>query len=107
MGLPPGILPPQHTCSLGSLAQVDPACLLSLGLGPGVLTRGRTNGFLNMLESARKKARMATADLPRFPSLLITRSGTEAQGAFAEAQVGWLPACLLGWGGGWAGGGWG
>eukprot|EP00887_Chlorella_sp_A99_P001402 scaffold8.g1402.t1 len=67
--------------------EVDPACLLSLSLGPGVLMRSRTNGFLNMLEAAKKRARLATADLPRFPSLLIGRRGTEAQGAFAEAQA--------------------
>lgn len=70
--------------------EVDPACLLSLSLGPGVLMRSRTNGFLNMLEAAKKRARLATADLPRFPSLLIGRRGTEAQGAFAEAQAQFL-----------------
>ncbi|PRW56007.1 quinolinate chloroplastic [Chlorella sorokiniana] len=66
--------------------QVDPACLGQLGLGPAVLTRSRANGFLNMLESMKKRARMLAGDLPRFPSLLITAEGTAAQGAFAEAQ---------------------
>lgn len=66
--------------------QVDPACLGQLGLGPAVLTRSRANGFLNMLESMKKRARLLAGDLPRFPSLLITADGTAAQGAFAEAQ---------------------
>ncbi|KAL4457736.1 hypothetical protein ABPG75_012601 [Micractinium tetrahymenae] len=66
--------------------QVDPACLGQLGLGTAVLTRSRANGFLNMLEAMKKRARMLAGDLPRFPSLLITADGTSAQGAFAEAQ---------------------
>ena len=69
---------------------VDPACLLALGLGDAVLTRSRTNGFLNMLEAAKKRARELSGALPRFPSLLISRRGTSAQGAFAEAQDAFL-----------------
>jgi quinolinate synthase len=68
------------------LLEVDPSCLLSLGLGDNVLTRSRTNGFLNMLEAAKRRARFLLGDLPRFPSLVVTRNGTEPQGAFAEAQ---------------------
>lgn len=67
--------------------QLDPSALGALGLGDSVLTRSRTNGFMNMLESMKKKARMATADLPRFPSLVISKGGLEPQGAFAEAQA--------------------
>lgn len=74
--------------ALPAPAQVDPACLASLGLGEAVLTRSRTNGFANMLEAMKKRARMATADLPRFPSLVISREGLAPQGSFAEAQVG-------------------
>jgi quinolinate synthase len=79
---------------------VDPACLSQLGLGSAVLTRSRANGFLNMLESMKKRARLLTGDLPRFPSLLITAEGTSAQGAFAEAQVSlgrldWAPVSVL------------
>lgn len=58
-----------------------------LGLGPAVLTRSRANGFLNMLEALKRRARMLEGDLPRFPSLLITAGATSAQGAFAEAQA--------------------
>ncbi len=67
---------------------MDPACLSGLGLGETVLTRSRTNGFMNMLEAMKKRARMATTDLPRFPSLSVTRSSLDPQGSFAEAQVG-------------------
>jgi hypothetical protein len=81
--------------------QVDPACLSQLGLGPSVLTRSRANGFLNMLESMKKRARLLAGDLPRFPSLLITAEATSAQGVFAEAQVGalagWIGWCRLFW----------
>lgn len=66
---------------------LDPSCLASLGLGPDVLTRSRANGFLNMLESMKRRARQLAGDLPTFPSLLITAAGTSAQGAFAEAQA--------------------
>jgi quinolinate synthase len=68
----------------------DPACLAALGLGDAVLARSRTNGFLNMLEAAKRGARAARGDLPRFPSLLISAAGTQAQGAFAEAQDAYL-----------------
>lgn len=70
--------------------ELDPSALGALGLGDSVLTRSRTNGFMNMLESMKKKARMATADLPRFPSLVISKGGLEPQGAFAEAQAKFL-----------------
>ena len=66
---------------------MDPACLSGLGLGEALLTRSRTNGFMNMLEAMKKRARMATTDLPRFPSLSVTRSSLAPQGSFAEAQV--------------------
>lgn len=61
-----------------------------LGLGAAVLTRSRANGFLNMLESLKRRARMLLGDLPRFPSLLIGAERTSAQGAFAEAQNAFL-----------------
>lgn len=77
--------------------------LSQLGLGSSVLTRSRTNGFLNMLEAVKRRARALLGDLPRFPSLLISAAGTSAQGAFAEAQVGWL-AGRLEWLKGWLGG---
>lgn len=55
------------------------SCLLMQGLGPSVLTPSRVNGFANMLEAARRRTRMLTADLPTFPSLLITQEGVTAQ----------------------------
>ena len=68
---------------------VDPGCLLALG-DAAVLTRSRTNGFLNMLEAAKKLSRAFLGDLARFPSLIIARSGTAASGSFAEAQNAFL-----------------
>ena len=69
---------------------VDPRCLLALGLGDAVLTRSRTNGFFNMLESAKKIARGYLGQIPRFPTLVIGRHDTTASGAFAEAQNAFL-----------------
>lgn len=69
------------------LLALSPDALGPLGLGPAVLTPSRANGFLNMLEAMKTRARMLTANLPRFPSLLIRGDGASAQGAFAEAQV--------------------
>lgn len=65
---------------------VEPECLLSLGLGEDVLTRSRTNGFLNMLESVKKHSSVLMGDLPTFPSLVVSRTRTVPKGAFAESQ---------------------
>lgn len=65
---------------------VDPSCLLALNLGENVLTRSRTNGFLNMLEAAKRRCRLLMGELPKFPSLIVARNGTKPLGAFAEAQ---------------------
>lgn len=43
-----------------------------------------------MLESAKKKAKLLRGDLPTFPSLLINRTSTSPQGAFAQAQDAFL-----------------
>lgn len=72
------------------VANVDASCLGALGLGPEVLARSRTNGFLNMLESMKKQTRALQGELPRFPSLIVTKDGTSASGAFAEAQERYL-----------------
>lgn len=50
-----------------------------LGLGAATLTPSRNNGFLNMLEAARKRVRMLTTALPTFPSLLISADGLVPQ----------------------------
>ncbi|KAI8475551.1 MAG: hypothetical protein J3K34DRAFT_404537 [Monoraphidium minutum] len=70
----------------------DGAWLRVLGLGgaAGGLAASRVNGFANMLEAMKRRARMLTSDLPRFPSLLITKDALEPQGAFAEAQAQFL-----------------
>ncbi len=72
--------------------EADGAWLRALGLGGagGAVAPSRVNGFANMLEAMKRRARMLTADLPRFPSLLITADRLEPQGAFAEAQAQFL-----------------
>jgi quinolinate synthase len=61
-----------------------------LGLGPAVLYPSRANGFANMLELMKRRARMLVEDLPRFPSLLIKADDLVPQGLFAEAQAQYL-----------------
>jgi len=61
-----------------------------LNLGPAVMAPSRTNGFLNMLETMRKRTVMLTEHLPRFPSLRITGDAITPQGSFAEAQAQYL-----------------
>jgi len=70
---------------------LDPANFIpKLGLGPAVLAPSRANGFANMLEAMKRRARMLVDDLPRFPSLLITADDLVPQGPFAEAQAQYL-----------------
>ena len=87
----------QPQCSMPALLyaaiitlQVKPEMLSALKLGPGVMAPSRTNGFLNMLETMRKRTVMLTEQLPRFPSLSITASEIIPQGTFAEAQAQYL-----------------
>lgn len=70
--------------------QVKPEMLSALNLGPAVMAPSRTNGFLNMLETMRKRTVMLTEQLPRFPSLCITGDVITPQGSFAEAQAQYL-----------------
>ncbi|GIL75943.1 hypothetical protein Vretimale_5515 [Volvox reticuliferus] len=82
-------------CTAEEVLQVPSSVLqrrLAAVLGPAVLTSGRTNGFANMIESAKKRARLlAMPDtMAVFPSLLITAEGLEPQGTFAEAQARYL-----------------
>lgn len=64
--------------------------LSALHLGPAVMAPSRTNGFLNMLETMRKRTIMLTEQLPKFPSLHITGNAITPQGSFAEAQAKYL-----------------
>lgn len=70
--------------------QLDPAVLQTLPLGPAVVTPSRSNSLVNMLETVVKLVRLLVADLPRFPSLLLTAESIAAQGPFAEAQARYL-----------------
>ncbi len=71
--------------------QVEPEALTALQLGPAVLTPSRANGFMNMLEAMRKRARaLSGAFLPTFPSLRVTANDVTPQGAFAIAQAQFL-----------------
>lgn len=70
---------------------MEPEALSALQLGPAVLTPSRANGFLNMLEAMRKRARaLSGAFLPTFPSLLVTADDIVPQGEFAVAQAQYL-----------------
>ncbi|CAL8471866.1 g11408 [Coccomyxa elongata] len=71
--------------------EVEPEDLAELQLGPAVLTPSRTNGFLNMLEAMRKRARVLSgAFLPTFPSLRVSADAIDPQGTFAIAQAKYL-----------------
>lgn len=72
------------------LAEVSPDTLLALPLGPAVMVPSRTNGFLNMLETARKLARGLMGEMETFPSLLLKANSISAQGSFAESQAQYL-----------------
>ena len=61
-----------------------------LNLGPGIMAPSRTNGFLNMLETMRKRTIMLTEQLPQFPSLIITGDDITPQGTFAKTQAQYL-----------------
>ena len=62
-----------------------------LGLGDSVLTPSRTNGFLNMVEALRVRARrLADPAACGFPSLRISADALTPQGSFAEAQARFL-----------------
>ena len=61
-----------------------------LQLGPAIMAPSRTNGFLNMLETMRKRTVMLTEQLPKFPSLVITGDDVTPQGTFAETQAQYL-----------------
>ncbi len=70
---------------------MEPEDLAQLQLGPAVLTPSRANGFINMLEAMRKRARVLSgAFLPTFPSLRVSADAIEPQGAFAVAQAKYL-----------------
>jgi hypothetical protein len=73
------------------LLEVDGTSFLqSLNLGPSVVAPSRASGAANLLASIQRRTRMLSAQLPRFPSLLITRDSLRPQGAFAEAQAQYL-----------------
>lgn len=70
---------------------LDPSLFMpQLGLGPAVLAPSRSAGFANMFESIKRRVRLLTTDIPRFPSLLIQHSSVQPQGVFAEVQAQYL-----------------
>lgn len=73
------------------ILQLDPASFLpQLGLGPAVLTPSRAHGMANMFEAIKRRTRLLTTQLPKFPSLLISSDGVQAVGVFAEVQAQYL-----------------
>ena len=54
------------------------------------MTASRTNGFLNLVETLKRRTRMFIKEFVKFPSLLITSSKLIPQGSFAEAQAQFL-----------------
>lgn len=90
--------------TLGALVEMTPEAMLARvalegglegegsgsGSGSSALTRSRTNGFLNMLESAKKQAYVLQGNQPTFPSLVVRADGTTAVGPFAETQARFL-----------------
>ena len=91
---PPSPTPP--------LYQVDDSLLLHMGLSPALLTPSRINGFINVLATMKRRARMLMqpSGMPRFPSLVITAGTLQPQGAFAEAQAQFLcpdPSAVRRW----------
>lgn len=78
---------------LTQVLDVDASSLLAaVGLPPALLAPSRANGFANMLEAMRRRARALTGDLPRFPSLRITADSLEPQGGWRRACCVWLRA---------------
>jgi sulfur transfer protein SufE len=63
------------------ILDADGAWLRALGLSgaAGALAPSRAAGFANMLEAVKRRVRMLTAELPRFPSLLISGDKLEPQ----------------------------
>jgi quinolinate synthase len=68
----------------------DASWLRALGLGgaAGAVAASRVNGFANMLEAMKRRARMLTAEVPRFPSLLISKDSLEPQVRGCSRAVG-------------------
>lgn len=46
----------------------------------------RANGFLNMVETIKKRTRLLIKDYPTFPSLIISADSLTPVGDFAQAQ---------------------
>ncbi len=67
--------------------------LAALGLGPALLAPSRANGFANMLEAMRRRARLLVSELPRFPSLRITADALEPQGERRHGPAPHSAAC--------------
>lgn len=72
------------------ILELDPSFLPQLGLGGAIMAPSRANGFANMLEAMKRRTRMLIADLPKFPSLVISADSILPQGTFAEAQAQYL-----------------
>ena len=74
--------------------QLESSFVTAFGFGPAVVPRSRANGFMNMIEALRVRARAlmlpAGVSSRPFPSLVVSRSGISPQGAYAVAQARFL-----------------
>jgi len=73
-----------------TILEFDPSVFAHVIESPGIMTASRSNGFLNLIETLKRKTRMLLRQFPKFPSLLITSSQLIPQGVFAEAQAQFL-----------------
>eukprot|EP00892_Ulva_mutabilis_P000972 jgi/Ulvmu1/10876/UM007_0052.1 len=77
-------------CSIADISSVDIRALDELQVGPALASPSRTNSFHNMFSTLKKRADALDGNLPKFPSLIITKDALTPQGAFAEAQAQYL-----------------
>jgi quinolinate synthase len=61
-----------------------------ISISSTLASSSRTNSFRNMFNTLKKRANALVGELPRFPSLLVTKNTLTPQGTFAEAQARYL-----------------
>jgi len=72
------------------ILKFDPSFFAPIVESPGIMTASRSNGFLNLVETLKRRTRMLLKQFPKFPSLLVTSGRLIPQGTFAETQAQFL-----------------